>query len=85
MLVEESLYEASKGMKPKKPYWKITTELDLVEEEDKVHPTDSLLVAENKRNMMKAMIGRLKKRAEVLIEQSANKNFIGTKGSASKD
>jgi len=69
--------EASKGMKPKKPYWKIATELDLVEEEDKVHPTDSLLVAENKRNVMKAIVGRLKKRAEVLIEQSASKSFIG--------
>jgi hypothetical protein len=76
--------EASKGMKPKKPYWKIATELDLVDEEDKVQPTDSLLVAENKRNVMKAIVGRLKKRAEVLIEQSASQNFIGTKSSASE-
>lgn len=77
--------EASKGVKPRKPYWKIATELDLVDEEDKVHPTDSLMVAENKRNVMKAIVGRLKKRAEVLIEQSVSKNFIGTKSSASKD
>jgi hypothetical protein len=38
---------------------------------------------EDKRNVMKAIVGRLKKRAEVLIEQSASKQFIGTK--ASKD
>lgn len=75
--------EASKGVKPKKPYWKIATELNLVEEKDKVQPTDSLLVAEDKRNVMKAIVGRLKKRAEVLIEQSASKNFIGTKSSPS--
>ena len=37
----------------------------------KVHPTGSLLVAENNRNVMKAIVGRLKKRAEVLKEQSA--------------
>lgn len=76
--------EASKGMKPKKPYWRIATELDLVEDKDKVQPTDSLLVAEDKRNVMKAIVGRLKKRAEVLIEQSASKQFIGTKASFSK-
>ncbi len=77
--------EVSRGVKPKKPYWKIATELNLVEEKDKVQPTDSLLVAEDKRNVMKAIVGRLKKRAEVLIEQSASKQFIGTKASASKD
>lgn len=76
--------EASKGMKPKKPYWRIATELDLVEDKDKVQPNDSLLVAEDKRNVMKAIVGRLKKRAEVLIEQSASKQFIGTKASFSK-
>lgn len=71
--------EASKGIKPKKPYWRIATDLDLVEDNDKVQPNDSLLVAEDKRNVMKAIVGRLKKRAEVLIEQSASKQFIGTK------
>lgn len=71
--------EASKGVKPKKPYWKIATELDLIEDKDKVQPTDSLLVAEDKRNVMKAIVGRLKKRAEVLIEQSSSKVFIGTR------
>jgi hypothetical protein len=75
--------EASKRMKPKKPYWRIATELDLIEDKDKVQPTDSPMVAEDKRNVMKAIVGRLKKRAEVLIEQSASKQFIGTK--ASKD
>lgn len=76
--------EASKVSKPKKPFWKIATELDLVKDEDKVHPTDTLLVAESKRNVMKAIVGRLKNRAEVLIEQSASQSFIGTKSSASK-
>jgi len=76
--------EASKGIKPKKPYWRIATDLDLVEDNDKVQPNDSLLVAEDKRNVMKAIVGRLKKRAEVLIEQSASKQFIGTKASSEK-
>ncbi len=71
--------EVSRGVKPKKPFWKIATELNLVEEKDKIQPTDSLLVAEAKRNVMKAIVGRLKKRAEVLIEQSATKQFVGTK------
>lgn len=70
--------EASKGVKPKKPYWKIATELNLIDDADKVLPNDSLLVAENKRNVMKAIVGRLKKRAETLIHQSATKTFIGT-------
>lgn len=77
--------EASKRMKPKKPYWRIATELDLIEDKDKVQPTDSPMVAEDKRNVMKAIVGRLKKRAEVLIEQSASKEFIGTKASANKN
>ena len=33
---------------------------------------------------MKAIVGRLKKRAQVLIEQSASKNFIGLEGAAGK-
>lgn len=73
--------QAAKGVKPKKPYWKIATELDLVDDEKKVQPTDSLLIAEDKRNVMKAIVGRLKKRAETLISQSASREFIGTLGS----
>lgn len=69
--------EAAKGAKPKKPYWKIATELDLVEPERKVLSTDDRIEAELKRNVMKAIVGRLKKRAEQLIEQSASKEFIG--------
>lgn len=71
--------EASKLSKPKKPYWMIATELNLVDEKDKVQPTDSARAAEDKRNVMKAIVGRLKKRADVLIEQSASRKFIGTK------
>ena len=69
--------EASKGVKPRKPHWKIATELNLVPPEDKVLPSDSIMVAEDKRNVMKAIVGRLKKRAEILVKQSAGKRFIG--------
>jgi hypothetical protein len=67
----------AKGQKPKKPYWRIATDLNLVASEDKVLPTDSTMVAESKRNVMKAIVGRLKRRAEIYIEQSAGTTFIG--------
>jgi hypothetical protein len=69
--------EASKWVKPKKPHWKIATELNLVPPEDKVLSSDSLMVAEDKRNVMKAIVGRLKKRAITLIAQSVSRRFIG--------
>lgn len=71
--------EASRQVKPKKPYWKIATELDLINDEDKVQPTDSPMIAESKRNVMKAIVGRLMKRAETLINQSASRSFVGAK------
>ena len=69
--------EAAKERKPKRPYWRIATDLGLIKDDDKVLPSDSPLVAENKRNVMKAIVSRLKRRAEVLIKQSVTREFIG--------
>jgi len=70
--------EASKRAAVKTPHWKIATNLNLVSKKDQVRPSDSKLVAEAKRNVMKAIVGRLKKRADILIRQSATRSFIGT-------
>lgn len=69
--------EAAKERKPKRPYWRIATDLSLIKDDDKVLPSDSPLVAENKRNVMKAIVSRLKRRAEILIKQSVTREFIG--------
>lgn len=69
--------EAAKERKPKRPYWRIATDLGLIKDDDKVLPSDSPLVAENKRNVMKAIVSRLKRRAEILIKQSVTREFIG--------
>lgn len=65
--------EQAKLSKPKKPYWKIAAELRLVPPEKLVLPTDSKEVAEEKRNIMTAIVGRLKRRAASLIKASSSK------------
>jgi hypothetical protein len=74
------VYDAIMAMKAsgrKKPHWKLAAEMDLVEPDRKVLPTDDSYTAEEKRNVMKATVGRLKRRAMDLIEQSASREFIG--------
>lgn len=68
--------EEAKKMKPKKPYWKIAADLKLVPLEKLVLATDTKETGEEKRNVMTAIVGRHKKRAEALIKQSATSRFL---------
>lgn len=70
--------EAARRGEVKRPYWRIASDLNLVDPDKRVLPKDSPSVAEDKRNVMKAIVSRLRKRAEVLILQSASRTFIGS-------
>ncbi len=53
----------------KKPQWKIAMDLDIVGEEFRVQITDTPKTAEDKRRRLTAIVGRLKKKATVTVQQ----------------
>ncbi len=70
--LHENLYPGAK----RSPHWLIAKKLKLVPEEKMPKPTDPSYVAELKRGVMAATVGRLKKRAELLIRQAASTSFL---------
>ena len=65
-LIQQSMDSTSKV-----PYWKIALKLGIIEDDKKVLSTDSQEQSELKRAVMTAIVGRLKKRAENSIKNSA--------------
>ena len=57
------------------PYWKIALKVGIIEDKGKVLPTDSEGIADQKRAVMTAIVGRLKRRAEKSIKNVANGRF----------
>jgi len=53
---------------PTIPYWKIAQKTGIIEDKGKILPTDSVAEADQKRAVMTAIVGRLKKRAEASID-----------------
>lgn len=56
-------------------YWKIALKAGIIEDKGRVLPTDSGGVADQKRAVMTAIVGRLKRRAEKLIKNVSNDRF----------
>lgn len=59
----------------KKPQWKVAMDLNVVEDDFRVHRSDTPKTAEDKRRKLTAIIGRLKKRAIVSIRNAGNGVF----------
>jgi hypothetical protein len=57
------------------PYWKIALKAGIIGDKGKVLPTDSEGKADQKRAVMTAIVGRLKRRAEKSIKNSENGIF----------
>jgi hypothetical protein len=55
--------EELKAKGVKKPQWKIAMDLNIVEDEYRIHSTDTPKTAEDKRRVLTAIVGRLKKKA----------------------
>jgi hypothetical protein len=53
----------------KKPQWKVAMDLNIVDEEYRVHSSDTPKTAEDKRRVLTAIVGRLKKKATVSVQQ----------------
>lgn len=47
----------------KKPQWKVAMDLNIVEDEYRIHRSDTPKTAEDKRRVLTAIVGRLKKKA----------------------
>ncbi len=60
--------ETIKPAGPKMTYWKIAQKAGIIEDKQKILPTDSLFQADKKRRILTAIVGRLKKRAEASID-----------------
>jgi hypothetical protein len=52
----------------KKPQWKVAMDLNIVEDEYRVHRTDTPKTAEDKRRVLTAIVGRLKKKASESVQ-----------------
>jgi hypothetical protein len=63
----------SKGLK--KPQWRVAMDLNIVEEEFRVHRTDTPKTAEDKRRVLTAIVGRLKKKATDSVRNTGNGVF----------
>lgn len=59
----------------KKPQWKVAMDLNIVEDEYRIHRTDSPKVAEDKRRVLTAIIGRLKKKANIMVKNTGKGIF----------
>ena len=67
--------EASKPAGSRIPYWKIALKTGIIEDKGKILPTDSVSQADQKRAVMTAIVGRLRKRAQASIENVAKGEF----------
>jgi hypothetical protein len=52
----------------KKPQWKVAMDLNIVDHEYRVHRTDTPKTAEDKRRVLTAIVGRLKKKASLSVQ-----------------
>ena len=60
--------EQLKAQGIKTPQWKVAMDLDIVDDEFRVHRADTPKTAEDKRRRLTAIMGRLKKRASVSVQ-----------------
>jgi hypothetical protein len=67
--------EELKSQGLKKPQWKVAMDLNIVEEEFRVHRTDTPKTAEDKRRVLTAIVGRLKKKATDSVRNTGNGVF----------
>lgn len=59
----------------KKPLWKVAMDLNIVEDEFRVHGTDTPKTAEDKRRRLTAIVGRLKKKASDSVRNTSKGLF----------
>jgi hypothetical protein len=59
----------------KKPQWKVAMDLNIVEDEYRVHGTDTPKTAEDKRRVLTAIVGRLKKKAADSVRNTSKGIF----------
>ena len=59
----------------KKPQWKVAMDLNIVEDEYRVHKTDTPKTAEDKRRVLTAIVGRLKKKASESVKKTSLGQF----------
>jgi hypothetical protein len=67
--------EASKPAGSRIPYWKIALKTGIIEKDKMILPNDSIGQADQKRAVMTAIVGRLKKKAETSITNVAKGVF----------
>ena len=67
--------EELKSQGLKKPQWKVAMDLNIVDEEFRVHRTDTPKTAEDKRRVLTAIVGRLKKKATDSVRNTGNGVF----------
>jgi hypothetical protein len=64
--------EELKSQGIKKPQWKVAMDLNIVEDEYRVHRSDTPKTAEDKRRVLTAIVGRLKKKATDSVRNTGN-------------
>jgi hypothetical protein len=72
------VYDHLEGLKTqgiKKPQWKVAMDLKIVEEEYRVLGTDTPKTAEDKRRVLTAIVGRLKKKATDSVRNTSKGSF----------
>jgi hypothetical protein len=67
--------EELKAKGVKKPQWKVAMDLNIVEDQYRVHRTDTPKTAEDKRRVLTAIVGRLKKKASESIKKTSLGQF----------
>ena len=67
--------EDLKAKGERKPQWRVAMDLDIVDDEYRIHPKDTAKIAEDKRRVLTAIVGRLKKRAEESIKNTGKGIF----------
>ena len=67
--------EELKAQGVKKPQWKIAMDLNIVDDEFRIHRTDTPKTAEDKRRVLTAIVGRLKKKATDSIKNTGKGLF----------
>ena len=67
--------EELKAKGVKKPQWKVAMDLNIVEDQYRVHRTDTPKTAEDKRRVLTAIVGRLKKKASSSVQNVAKGIF----------
>lgn len=59
----------------KKPQWKVAMDLNIVEDKYRIHRTDTPKTAEDKRRVLTAIVGRLKKKASESVKRTTSGLF----------